>query len=374
MVVLQDYEKQSGQKVNKEKSFYYLHQNVAARISTLVEQCTGMSRGSFPMKYLWCPITHTRKRKEHYDDLFERVRGKLHAWKGKMLPFGGKKNNTCGGNLEEVLLLCGMTTGPTLGPYTRLQQSDVHTCHPIRDIGELLTEKGWDFDALQDTLPEYVVEHIRVKMGSVKLGELGDKPWWTLSSTRKCCFIPVEETAEHLFLTGEVVPIVILWFLWKRRNTILYGGSYSERKLIWEINCIILKVIKVGFKSDTRSTNWHDIISDLQGHISSYSINIVKWIRPPTNWLKCNTDGAARGNPGPSSAAFCIRDYSGNMVVAKGFKLQDTSNLVVEAKAIREGLVAYPLECDFGGQLHKHVEEILISNRTIFLSGRKYSS
>uniref|UniRef100_A0A0V0HYL8 Putative ovule protein n=1 Tax=Solanum chacoense TaxID=4108 RepID=A0A0V0HYL8_SOLCH len=49
MTVLQDYEKQSGQKVNKEKSFYYLHQKVAAGISHQVEQCTGMSRDSFPM-------------------------------------------------------------------------------------------------------------------------------------------------------------------------------------------------------------------------------------------------------------------------------------------------------------------------------------
>uniref|UniRef100_A0A0V0I3A2 Putative ovule protein n=1 Tax=Solanum chacoense TaxID=4108 RepID=A0A0V0I3A2_SOLCH len=50
-----------------------------------------MSRGSFPLKYLGCPITHLRKRKELYTDLFDRVRGKLQAWKGKMPSFGGKE-------------------------------------------------------------------------------------------------------------------------------------------------------------------------------------------------------------------------------------------------------------------------------------------
>ncbi|KAK6777553.1 hypothetical protein RDI58_024270 [Solanum bulbocastanum] len=83
----------------------------------------------------------------------------------------------------------------------------------MRDIEELLTEEGWDFVTLQDALSEYVVEHIRVKMGSLKLGELGDKPWWTMSITGKfnvksawdlCCFIPVKESIDHLFLTGEV--------------------------------------------------------------------------------------------------------------------------------------------------------------------------
>lgn len=59
---------------------------------------------------------------------------------------------------------------------------------------------------------------------------------------------------------------------------------------------------------------------------------------PPNNWLKCNTDGASRGNPGPSSAAFCIRDHEGNLVVAKGFRLPDTTNLIAESRAIRESL------------------------------------
>ncbi|KAH0708725.1 hypothetical protein KY284_010152 [Solanum tuberosum] len=61
---------------------------------------------------------------------------------------------------------------------------------------------------------------------------------------------------------------------------------------------------------------------------------------------------SSRGNPGLSSTTFCIRDHLGNLViakgfklqdstnlVAKGFKLQDSTNLVAEARAIREGLM-----------------------------------
>ncbi|KAH0665042.1 hypothetical protein KY285_026248 [Solanum tuberosum] len=312
----------------------------------------------------------------------------------------------------------------------------------MRDVGEFLTEEGWNFDALQDALPEFVVEHIKLNMFFVQPSDQGDKTWWTKSSTGKfsiksswellrqkaeknedlkllwikglpfklsflawriwngkvpvaslmhfwnptisdncmCCSIPVEETIEHLFLIGEVaariwnhysraasllgpmlnlkqtmrrwwssegsyriqvifqvVPIVILWCLWKRRNAILHGGAFSESKVIWEINDIILKVIKIRFKRDFGRNNWPDIITELQRHNNSYNINIVRWIPPPINWVKCNTDGASRGNPGPSSAAFCIWDYSGSIVVAKGFKIHNTSNLVAEARAIREG-------------------------------------
>lgn len=150
--------------------------------------------------------------------------------------------------------------------------------------------------------------------------------WWSSNSSYR------------IQVVFQVVAIVILWCLWKRRNTILHGGSFSERKVIWEINDIILKAIKTRFKRDIGRNSWPDIITDLQGHRNNCSNNIVRWIPPPTNWVKCNTNGTSRGNPGPSFAAFCIRDYSGSLMVAKGFKIQDTSNLVAEARAIREGL------------------------------------
>lgn len=92
LVTLQEYEKQLRQKVNKEKSFFYLHKNVVAGIAQQVEQSIGMRKGVFPMKYLGCPITHGRKRKEHYSEFLNRVKGRIQAWKGKMLSDGGKED------------------------------------------------------------------------------------------------------------------------------------------------------------------------------------------------------------------------------------------------------------------------------------------
>ncbi|KAH0696210.1 hypothetical protein KY289_013692 [Solanum tuberosum] len=45
----------------------------------------------------------------------------------------------------------------------------------------------------------------------------------------------------------------------------------------------------------------------------------------------------SKGNPGPSSTTFCVRDYNGTLVGAKGVKLVDSSNLMAEAIAIRKG-------------------------------------
>ncbi|KAH0642112.1 hypothetical protein KY290_033711 [Solanum tuberosum] len=55
-------------------------------------------------------------------------------------------------------------------------------------------------------------------------------------------------------------------------------------------------------------------------------------------WLKCNTDGASRGNPGLSSIALCIRDHTWNLVVAKGRRIQEVNSVKAEAIAIKECL------------------------------------
>uniref|UniRef100_M1A275 Non-LTR retroelement reverse transcriptase n=1 Tax=Solanum tuberosum TaxID=4113 RepID=M1A275_SOLTU len=73
MQVLQQYESQSGQKVKKEKSFFYTHQNTSRAITEKVGDITSMAKGVFPFKYLGCPVSHSRKRKEHFVELIDRV-------------------------------------------------------------------------------------------------------------------------------------------------------------------------------------------------------------------------------------------------------------------------------------------------------------
>ncbi|MCD7469569.1 hypothetical protein HAX54_008682, partial [Datura stramonium] len=50
------------------------------------------------------------------------------------------------------------------------------------------------------------------------------------------------------------------------------------------------------------------------------------------------TDGASRGNSGPSSIAFCIRDSEGYLKHAAARRIQDGSNFIAEVGAIRARL------------------------------------
>ncbi|XP_059285588.1 uncharacterized protein LOC132039055 [Lycium ferocissimum] len=103
----------------------------------------------------------------------------------------------------------------------------------------------------------------------------------SIVSNWSCCSQPQQETLEHIFLTGDYAAAV-----WK-------------------------------------------VFTDAAG------------IQGPfvQGWYKCNSDGASKGNPGPSSAGFCVRDSLGDFIYATTRRVGDISCLVAEAKAMYDGLV-----------------------------------
>ena len=51
-----------------------------------------------------------------------------------------------------------------------------------------------------------------------------------------------------------------------------------------------------------------------------------------------NTDGGARGNPGPSAIAYILKDPNGALVVKEGEYIGEATNNVAEYKALIKGL------------------------------------
>lgn len=132
---------------------------------------------------------------------------------------------------------------------------------------------------------------------------------------------------------------LIWWFLWKRRNTILHGGLYPYEKVIHEINNTINKftISKFPFSQNLPRT-WPAIVNVLENWEPRFRHKIVRWRRPPGGCYKCKFDGASKGNSGPSLAAFCVRNCFGDIVIVKGKRIPDSTSLVAEAVAIKEGI------------------------------------
>lgn len=79
MAVSGSYEKILGHLINKSKSSYYIHANVANVLFNAVRDVTGFSKGEFPFTYLGCRIFCTKRMMDYYDDLIKKVKSVLHS-------------------------------------------------------------------------------------------------------------------------------------------------------------------------------------------------------------------------------------------------------------------------------------------------------
>ncbi|KAG5631131.1 hypothetical protein H5410_002848 [Solanum commersonii] len=84
--VLKEYEQVSGQMINKNKSFFYLHEKTPIGVRAL----TDINHGSFPFAFLGCPVFYGRKNKNHFEELLRKVAKRMLCWQNKFLSFGGK--------------------------------------------------------------------------------------------------------------------------------------------------------------------------------------------------------------------------------------------------------------------------------------------
>lgn len=76
----------------------------------------------------------------------------------------------------------------------------------------------------------------------------------------------------------------------------------------------------------------------MENYTPRLKVKKVIWTFPEEGWLKVNTDGASRGNPGRSAIGYCIRDEKGDIVYTVGKEIKETTNIEAETVAIVEVL------------------------------------
>ncbi|XP_019234078.1 PREDICTED: uncharacterized protein LOC109214596 [Nicotiana attenuata] len=223
----------------------------------------------------------------------------------------------------------------------------------------------------------------RVWKGKVPIDNLWRRGGYVVVSKCWCCLPPQEDSYQHLFLTSDTAtkvwrnftqatglvinlvqvyqvirewwnakccpklkplfqaaPALILWELWKRRNTIKHGGTVPCSRVIHEVNKTLYYMAKVRYPWLPRiPLLWPEMIKFFENYKPVVVTKRVTWQFPYEGWFKCNTDGASRGNPGPRSYGFFVRDHEGNLVFAKAREIGEATNIVAEAKVVVEGLV-----------------------------------
>lgn len=80
------------------------------------------------------------------------------------------------------------------------------------------------------------------------------------------------------------------------------------------------------------------MVQRLQRYKPRLHYHPVRWKLPDVGWVKCNTDGASRGNPGESAYGFCIRDNQGNLIYVATRPKGITTKMEVKTMGMLNGL------------------------------------
>ncbi|KAH0712321.1 hypothetical protein KY289_008280 [Solanum tuberosum] len=117
-----------------------------------------------------------------------------------------------------------------------------------------------------------------------------------MMSTIKCWWYA--EAPSKLKTVLRAIPALILWSLWKRRNHIKHGGQIKQEELIKQVT----KNIQILTMGRNTNLNFSGKTTAEIVNIGSYKpkiyYHIVQWKPPMMDQLKCNTDGASKGNHG----------------------------------------------------------------------------
>ncbi|KAK4721618.1 hypothetical protein R3W88_011851 [Solanum pinnatisectum] len=129
-----------------------------------------------------------------------------------------------------------------------------------------------------------------------------------------------EHKASHkLTQILKAIPAIIMWALWKRRNTRRHGKDHSFNWMNHHCQETIHQLIRVKFPWPKKVPyQWMEIVDMLQRYKPTLHYHIVNWKLPEEGRIKCNTDGASKGNPGHSAYEFCMRNNNGDLVYAEG--------------------------------------------------------
>ncbi|XP_070041120.1 uncharacterized protein [Nicotiana tomentosiformis] len=227
--VLEDYEAASRQKLNKEKSFFYMHENAPPEEANTVHLITTFQRHYFPFTYVGCLIFYNIRKKEFYKGIVLKVHEILHAWKGKLISIGEKGSSYCSCAREtndtlwtefmrnkyckkfnEVLVpwrngsqvwnkMMAMRdllehqiwwqlkrgyekfwydnwTG--LGALYHVTSPD-HWCdETVIHVRDVMIDAAWHEEQLREILPDDITDHIMEKISPPNSSELKDKAYW----------------------------------------------------------------------------------------------------------------------------------------------------------------------------------------------------
>lgn len=87
----------------------------------------------------------------------------------------------------------------------------------------------------------------------------------------------------------KVVPAIIMWELWKKRNAGRHGKEVTLARMVVQCQNTIKLLIKVKYQwLVICGHEWKEMVFQLQAYTPKLHYILVKWIPPNVGWVKRN--------------------------------------------------------------------------------------
>ncbi|KAL0368127.1 UNVERIFIED_CONTAM: putative ribonuclease H protein [Sesamum calycinum] len=128
--------------------------------------------------------------------------------------------------------------------------------------------------------------------------------------------------------------MLILWFCWlERKDSKHRGHKFNSNCIIWKVHQFI-NTISVSKLASLVNWRGDSNIAPTMGFKICIkrrtTLMKVKWNKPDRGWIKINTDGASKGNLGPSGAGGIARDEKGVAIFAFYEFIGEATNMCAE--------------------------------------------
>ncbi|XP_070018000.1 uncharacterized protein [Nicotiana sylvestris] len=324
IAVLGNYEKISSQMINKDKSSYYMYSKIPNGLCQAVGAITGFARGkmlSFGGKatlissVLQGSFRAQKKNGEAdirpHDKIFAfeipmvvQFRWGSHVWR-QMLNAREEVEHEILWKLKSGTSNIWHENWTGLGALYHILPEDFPINKDIQDVAELGQDKFSVSSAWQ------ILRHMTNPNQEFKL-------MWIKGLPFKISFF--------------------LWILWMRK--IASDDMWRRQGQMVMFRCWCCQqpqeesIEHIFVPSPTASKVWNLFMGAAAINVSLIQLKQL----PFHGWYKCNTDRSSKGNLGPSSLGFCVRNDEGDMLYVRAVYLGMTINGVIEAKAILQGL------------------------------------
>ncbi|XP_042958232.1 uncharacterized protein LOC122293851 [Carya illinoinensis] len=214
---------------------------------------------------------------------------------------------------------------------------------PLLRVKECRLDNGWDTSLLERLVGSQKAEDLFQFLATRKdgqdiliwmrdnNGEFNTRSAWdcirgtyggfkSRSLYRRFCQMYLEDRRCKARMEDKVESVQSVWHvikLWIRR-----------------IMSLFMKVARISFQDEA-------ILKRLEIPVvypRPRHIRVIRWKRPPQDWMKLNSDGSSLGNLGPAGAGGVIRDSLGRLHSAYSVFLGQGSNNFAELRSLLEGV------------------------------------